>query len=200
MLELMKDFEMAAEDLVRLQDAIKQALALPLEPGVRQHLQELDRSISEGMAETRNVLPQAEAELQKEAAAIQASVEQANREIAAVEQDVARLEAEQAAARPTAVEPGPDPGPIAVVRKELLERFASPTRPAAPPVLDAGDVASMVSGEFRTTELPSPNVPSGSAHLTTPPPPSRPPTKEARKTNVDEDVGDMTSGSWSTDD
>lgn len=146
MFEIMKDFELACEDVSRLQQAITKALKMPLGAGLRTHLEELNKSITDTVAEARVALPKVESQMNEDFANLKKSLDEVKQDISATQQELDKVNAEsaanleKAAAMPPAGEAPIDPGRGALLRKELLERFAKAKPTEAKPV-DLGSIA-----------------------------------------------------------
>ena len=139
MFDIMKDFELACEDVSRLQQAITKALKMPLGAGLRAHLEELNKSITDTVAEARVALPKAEAQMNEDFANLKKGLDEVKQDISATQQELDKVNAENAAnleklnaekAAPPAAEAPIDPSRALCCEKSFLKICSQDVRPS----------------------------------------------------------------------
>jgi hypothetical protein len=202
MIDLLKEFNSACEDLVRFQDVVRQTLAKVEDAALKEHLQQADREIEQALTEARVVFPQATAELDADLAETQKTIDETQKQIAEVEKTLDEAEAQPENVVPPPAPPAPlDGNRWETLRRELIDRFGPPPTVVAAVADDAGEVVDMTSGNFQSMVQPNPVAPPVAPSKQTHKPTDAPPKKPGKPSQPpDDDMLDMTSGEWNTDD
>lgn len=159
--------------------------AIREQPALKESLGDLLKGFDQSLAEAKQAMPQALADLDNNMAGLDKDIEKVRRSIADAEQAMA-APLEVAAVVPAAFVPLP-PGHGQVLRTELLQRFA-PAQAAAPVVPASGDAHDLTSGDWKhSAPAPEPPKPRPVRRTDIRPPQNKP---------TSDDIGDMNSQDW----